>query len=376
MNLFKLFFKGKNSEESSKKQSCDDLLLEPLKDPHTLPDCIEDFKWHHIKILKRLNEYPVKGNFSEFATVKIDILKFISISLKLNLIKKTTYVESLKLLKNDTLKLILRKYNLKVSGNKNELIERIVRNIDVSSVKSLNIYSDYYILTEIGCNLTENLYNNSKKEEMDFLDRVLNLIENGQLNTAYRLICKRNAESPFPVGIGVDWARWFYDGIPIERENVYIKHLNKSSNRFTTVLAIYCNISGNSASTLHLEDTYKYVASTVDYERKVMLSEEDMISYKLSGIKEYSFLAALDDRTCPICGKLDGQKFKVRNYRIGVNCPPMHEGCRCATIAYFGQELSANSKRWSRNPQTGRPEYVPANMTYKEWAKLNNILDT
>lgn len=55
--------------------------------------------------------------------------------------------------------------------------------------------------------------------------------------------------------------------------------------------------------------------------------------YKKAGIKYYEFFADTDDRTCKKCASLDGKKFKINNAKIGVNAPPMHNGCRCCILA-------------------------------------------
>lgn len=60
----------------------------------------------------------------------------------------------------------------------------------------------------------------------------------------------------------------------------------------------------------------------------------DLDMYIKAGYKEYEFMATLDERTCPICSALDGKRFPISAARVGVNYPPLHEGCRCTTIAY------------------------------------------
>ena len=54
--------------------------------------------------------------------------------------------------------------------------------------------------------------------------------------------------------------------------------------------------------------------------------------YKNYGLTEYEFFADTDDRTCAICAKLDHKKFKLKQLKIGVNAPPMHDGCRCCIL--------------------------------------------
>ena len=55
-------------------------------------------------------------------------------------------------------------------------------------------------------------------------------------------------------------------------------------------------------------------------------------SFIRNGFKEYTFIANRD--CCVVCGELNGKHFPVKKLQIGVNAPPMHEGCRCSIAAY------------------------------------------
>ena len=57
-----------------------------------------------------------------------------------------------------------------------------------------------------------------------------------------------------------------------------------------------------------------------------------MNKYEEVGLDEYEILAAHDERTCPICGKMNGKRFKLSEAEAGVNYPPLHSNCRCAVL--------------------------------------------
>lgn len=82
---------------------------------------------------------------------------------------------------------------------------------------------------------------------------------------------------------------------------------------------------------------------------------------------QYSFSATLDDRTCPVCGHLDGKIFNSTDKKVGVNYPNMHKGCRCTTNAHL-PDWPRPGKRWMRDPQTRKGRTIDY-MTYDEWAK-------
>ena len=56
-------------------------------------------------------------------------------------------------------------------------------------------------------------------------------------------------------------------------------------------------------------------------------------AYKELGVKKCKFIAVMDKDTSPICQKLNGQEFEMKDRQQGVNCPPMHPFCRSVTVA-------------------------------------------
>ncbi len=79
-------------------------------------------------------------------------------------------------------------------------------------------------------------------------------------------------------------------------------------------------------------------------------------------VEKYEFLGTLDSRTCEECGGLDGKHYPVDKETPGVNYPPLHPFCRCATIPYFA-DLSG--KRAARETD-GSSYTVPGDMSYVE----------
>lgn len=50
------------------------------------------------------------------------------------------------------------------------------------------------------------------------------------------------------------------------------------------------------------------------------------------GVEYYEFFADPDERTCPVCGALDGKRFKTSEMKPGVNATPMHPRCACCVL--------------------------------------------
>lgn len=93
----------------------------------------------------------------------------------------------------------------------------------------------------------------------------------------------------------------------------------------------------------------------------------ELLSYEEADIEKYIFVAVLDKRTSRICQEHDNQVYDRDKAVPGVNCPPMHPWCRSTTVGYDEDADYSKLKRRARNPETGKVEYVPADMTYKEW---------
>lgn len=85
-------------------------------------------------------------------------------------------------------------------------------------------------------------------------------------------------------------------------------------------------------------------------------------------VEEFEFVATLDSHTSDICRNMDGRHFKMSDYQIGVNVPPLHCWCRSCVVPYFDDEFSMG-ERSARNPKTGEVYNVPADITYEKWVK-------
>lgn len=96
-------------------------------------------------------------------------------------------------------------------------------------------------------------------------------------------------------------------------------------------------------------------------------NQMELLSYEEADIEKYIFVAVLDKRTSRICQEHDNQVYDRDKATPGVNCPPMHPWCRSTTVGYDEDADYSKLKRRARNPETGKIELVPADMTYKEW---------
>lgn len=96
-------------------------------------------------------------------------------------------------------------------------------------------------------------------------------------------------------------------------------------------------------------------------------NQMELLSYEEADIEKYIFVAVLDKRTSRICQEHDNVVYRVDEAVPGVNHPPMHPWCRSTTVAHDEDADYSKLERRARNPETGKVEYVPADISYKEW---------
>ena len=67
-------------------------------------------------------------------------------------------------------------------------------------------------------------------------------------------------------------------------------------------------------------------------------------------------MASFGERTCEVCGGLDGQRFKLTDIQYGVNFPPVHPNCRCTTVGWDEADEAAELESAEQEA-----------LTYDEW---------
>lgn len=96
-------------------------------------------------------------------------------------------------------------------------------------------------------------------------------------------------------------------------------------------------------------------------------NQMELLSYEDAEIEKYKFVAVLDKRTSHICQQHDNKVYNTDDAVPGVNYPPLHPWCRSTTIAHDDGINYSKLERRARNPETGKVEYVPADMSYNDW---------
>lgn len=95
-----------------------------------------------------------------------------------------------------------------------------------------------------------------------------------------------------------------------------------------------------------------------------VLAQHD--SFKDLDVEQYKIVETFDKNTCALCGAMDGKHFPMSEFAAGANAPPFHPWCRGCIAPYFA-DMEGVGLRYSRNPDTGKREMLPANTTFEEW---------
>ena len=89
----------------------------------------------------------------------------------------------------------------------------------------------------------------------------------------------------------------------------------------------------------------KYARSIEEISKQTLTQRDSMVR---NGFSKYEFIA--NRGCCDICAKLNGKHFAISKLKIGVNAPPMHEGCRCSIASYMS---NAEYEAWLNHLDKG-----------------------
>ena len=84
-------------------------------------------------------------------------------------------------------------------------------------------------------------------------------------------------------------------------------------------------------------------------------------------IDAVEILATLDNKTSPICRRMDGKYVQCKDAKPGITIPPFHCHCRSTTVPYIPAVYG--TERAARDPKTGKTVFVDGELDYGEWKK-------
>lgn len=128
--------------------------------------------------------------------------------------------------------------------------------------------------------------------------------------------------------------------------------------------ASYQDLAKNLAK--KMDSTYNDAYRLISTEAAFFYGEAQKDAMEELGCKKYQFRSELNSRVCEKCGDLDGQVFKYKDRKPGLNAVPMHPHCRCVERPYIEDMIEEDDTRSGKNTE-GKSVLFPASMTYKEW---------
>lgn len=78
-------------------------------------------------------------------------------------------------------------------------------------------------------------------------------------------------------------------------------------------------------------------------------------------------LATLDNKTSPICRRMDGKYVQCKDAKPGITIPPFHCHCRSTTVPYIPAVYG--TERAARDPKTGKTVFVDGELKYEDWKR-------
>lgn len=113
------------------------------------------------------------------------------------------------------------------------------------------------------------------------------------------------------------------------------------------------------------------------------MNQATLDAYKEHGVEQYEYICGLDERTCPICGELDGKVFDVRYKEEGVNYPVMHPNCVLGDSVILAPDAECLTKSeysgdiFKISTANGRGFSVTPNhimLTARGWVRAKNLV--
>ena len=292
------------------------LLLSKFLCPHTIEDYANADYWKHV-----LGETPSKA-----------INRF----LDEGMLKRTDIAKSLEYkYKVSDLKKMLKERNLPVSGDKSDLISRLIET-DPSGMEKTVSGLNILICFEQGHQIADDYLTIEKEKRLNVEQQVLDAIQNRKFKEASLSRSSFEAEQVFPSGIGIDWRnpdttrdiavlKIIFDSNPKILKNLnnkWLEHLRLAAGM------MYLWGTGVAKGWLPPDLETELVMDGDTAARMIefhALHQVNLAQYRERGDKSVEISTANDGLTCEACKKIAGKKFKIDEV------PELpYEKCTCA----------------------------------------------
>jgi len=302
------------------------LLLSKFIEPKQLEDYANREEWK-----SPLEEEPAKA-ISRF--IKEGLLVEGGLEDRLNYRYKVTDLRGL-----------LKERNLKVSGNKDELISRLIE-YDRKGVEKLVSGLKLVKCSMQGRTLAEDYLATVKEQRQLAEEQTLLALKDRNFRKASQIVSSYEAQQVFPRGIGIDWKNYDTRRDVMMLEMIFssmpkiLKGLDRSKYEKLRLVASMMHLWGTNKGGEWIEqDFVTGIRYDTDTAARMILFHAHFLynlqEYKEMGVKRAYFISYVnDDFICPECKKLDGKGFKISELpELPYEKCTSEMGCRCTTSA-------------------------------------------
>jgi hypothetical protein len=246
--------------------------------------------------------------------------------------------------KASDLKSMAKESGLKVSGRKEELIERLLENNQhsmINATKGLVMYQ----CTAQGEQIAKHYLNgeNTKRETAE--QQVLDFLRSLKFSKALQVVADFEASQVFPRGLGIDWKNYDAESGVETLKSIFhstpriLQRIEDERLRELRLAAAMMNLWGVNTSERWLSANFK-TGIHIDSDSACRMfifhaaHMRSMRNYKRAGIKTVEISAVGDARSCEACQKIDGKKYKLANVpELPYAKCTCDIGCRCTVLA-------------------------------------------
>lgn len=311
----------KNSKMDWQKSKAHLLLLSKFLEPRSLDNISKSESWQEV--LRESPQNTIDRFLSDGVIVEAGLNEHLAYKFKVT-----------------ELKTILKRYNLPVSGRKDDLIARLIQ-ADSQGMKDAVADITVYCCTEQGREIAEQYLNDEKEHRIQVEQSVREALRGREFQKASQLVATFEAGQVFQRGINIEWKDYDPKQDVVVLGNIFDivpKALAEIKPEFLEELQIAAGmmylwgtnrgtqwLSNNADTQIKIDNS---VAIGMLHSHAIYLRE--IADYKRRGIKRLRILNANDPLVCDECKKLADKTYRLDEIpSLPYEKCTCEFGCRC-----------------------------------------------
>lgn len=251
-------------------------------------------------------------------------------------LRYATLIETLTFLKSTKLKELLKNQSLKISGSKDEQIQRIIENISESELDVTLNNEKYFIVTPEGQKLVNDLEEDDTMDMLNKVNSVVTALKQRDIKTLIETFAYTQEDGLINPS-GEDDAKKIIECI------YEYKDIDSYSDADLIIIYFIFKSRTTDGISKFLQNTFGIDGIEKNYIHNMymtFLSLKAFKDFKSSKITKYRIVSCGDQQVCNLCNEMNGKEFNVNEATIGVNTPPFCDNCRCRMKPIFKWDLN------------------------------------